>query len=74
MWIKTQQTEASGYSHVVAAPDHMPETVEGTVWTAAPRSRKTYALRFVALSWEIQEAGGLTFRTLSDALRWVAQR
>ena len=74
MWIKVKSTEAGGHHHVVAAPGHMPETADGTVWTAAPRSRKPYAVRFVALSWEIQEAGGLTFRTLSDALRWVARQ
>lgn len=73
MWIRTKSTEAGGHDHVVAAPHHMPKTADGVVWTAAPRSRKPYAVRFVALSWEIQEAG-VTFRTLSDALRWVARQ
>ena len=74
LWIKTEATEAGGHDHVSVAPHHMPARADGSVWTAAPRSRKPYAVRFVGLAWEVGEAGGLTFRTLSDALQWVAQR
>ncbi len=76
MWIKTDPPKADGYSFLLAAPEHMPATDNGTIWTASPKSRQPVAVRATDDGlWQISTVTGpQVFRSLRDALEWAASQ
>ena len=72
-FVRTDPAQHNGRSFVPVAPDHSGTDHPGTVWTAAPRSRVVYAIRF---DWDDFQyhIGDQAFATFSDAMAWVVSR
>jgi hypothetical protein len=76
-FVRTNPEKTRGRSLVPVAPDHSGTDYTGTLWTAAPRSRVVYAIRFDDndLRFHIRLLlADQTFPTLTSALQWVADR